>query len=53
MARFLKGVNLLAIVERIVVIANIAIGMTMVIITAGIDLSVGSLIALSRSERDG
>ena len=32
---------------RIVVIAVIAIGMTMVIITAGIDLSVGSLIALS------
>jgi ribose transport system permease protein len=34
-------------VDRIVVIAVIAIGMTMVIITAGIDLSVGSLIALS------
>ena len=44
---FLKLTNLLAIVDRIVVIAVIAIGMTMVIITAGIDLSVGSLIALS------
>jgi len=44
---FLKPGNLLAIVNRIVVIAVIAIGMTMVIITAGIDLSVGSLIALS------
>jgi len=44
---FLKQSNLLAIVDRIVVIAVIAIGMTMVIITAGIDLSVGSLIALS------
>lgn len=44
---FLKASNLLAIVERIVVIAIIAIGMTLVIITAGIDLSVGSLIALS------
>jgi len=44
---FLKRNNLLAIVDRIVVIAVIAIGMTMVIITAGIDLSVGSLIALS------
>jgi ribose transport system permease protein len=44
---FLKRTNLLAIVDRIVVIAVIAIGMTMVIITAGIDLSVGSLIALS------
>jgi len=44
---FLKRKNLLAIVDRIVVIAVIAVGMTMVIITAGIDLSVGSLIALS------
>jgi ribose transport system permease protein len=44
---FLKRSNLLAIVDRIVVIAVIAIGMTMVIVTAGIDLSVGSLIALS------
>jgi ribose transport system permease protein len=46
-SRFLTAGNLLAIVDRIVVIAVIAIGMTMVIITAGIDLSVGSLIALS------
>jgi ribose transport system permease protein len=37
----------MAIADRIVVIALIAIGMTMVIITTGIDLSVGSLIALS------
>ncbi len=44
---FLKRSNLLAIVDRIVVIAVIAIGMTMVIVTGGIDLSVGSLIALS------
>ncbi|MBN1443731.1 MAG: ABC transporter permease, partial [Planctomycetes bacterium] len=44
---FLKGSNLLNIANQIVVIAIIAIGMTMVIITAGIDLSVGSLIALS------
>ncbi|MHC5056878.1 MAG: ABC transporter permease [Planctomycetota bacterium] len=44
---FLKVKNLLAIVNRIVVIAVIAIGMSMVIITGGIDLSVGSLIALS------
>jgi len=44
---FLKRSNLLAIADRIVVIAVIAIGMTMVIITGGIDLSVGSLIALS------
>ncbi|MEM9480885.1 MAG: ABC transporter permease [Verrucomicrobiota bacterium] len=44
---FLKPSNLLAIVDRIVVIAVIAIGMTLVIITGGIDLSVGSLIALA------
>ncbi len=44
---FLKLSNLMAIADRIVVIALIAIGMTMVIITAGIDLSVGSLIAFS------
>jgi ribose transport system permease protein len=44
---FLTSSNMLAIVDRIVVIAVIAVGMTMVIITAGIDLSVGSLIALS------
>ena len=44
---FLRKSNLVAIVDRIVVIAVLAIGMTMVIITGGIDLSVGSLIALS------
>lgn len=44
---FLKRTNLLAVVDRIVVIAVIAIGMTLVILTGGIDLSVGSLLALS------
>ncbi len=44
---FLKKNNLLNIANQIAIIAIIAIGMTMVIITAGIDLSVGSLIALS------
>ena len=44
---FLKLGNMLAVVDRIVVIAVIAIGMTMVIITGGIDLSVGSLIAFA------
>ena len=44
---FLKINNLLNVANQIVVIAIIAIGMTMVIITGGIDLSVGSLIALS------
>jgi ribose transport system permease protein len=44
---FLLADNLRNVANQIVVIAIIAIGMTMVIITAGIDLSVGSLIALS------
>ena len=44
---FLKRDNLLNISGQIAIIAIIAIGMTFVIITAGIDLSVGSLIALS------
>ena len=44
---FLKKDNLLNIANQIAVIAIVAVGMTMVIITGGIDLSVGSLIALS------
>ncbi|MCH8042172.1 MAG: ABC transporter permease [Planctomycetes bacterium] len=44
---FLKASNLRAVANRMSVIAIIAIGMTLVIITAGIDLSVGSLIAFS------
>lgn len=44
---FLLTNNLRNVANQIVVIAIIAVGMTMVIITAGIDLSVGSLIALS------
>lgn len=46
-SNFLKRSNLINIADQIVVIAVIAIGMTMVIIAGGIDLSVGSLIALS------
>jgi ribose transport system permease protein len=44
---FLRSDNLINVANQIVVYAIIAIGMTMVIITGGIDLSVGSLIALS------
>lgn len=44
---FLKRENLLNVANQIAVIAIVAIGMTMVIITRGIDLSVGSLIALA------
>ncbi|HPA45333.1 MAG TPA: hypothetical protein PK395_06170 [bacterium] len=44
---FLKQENLVNIVRQASVIAIIAAGMTMVIITGGIDLSVGSLVAFS------
>ena len=44
---FLKTDNILAVANRVGVIAIIAVGMTMVIITGGIDLSVGSVLALS------
>jgi ribose transport system permease protein len=44
---FLKADNLLNITNQIAIIAILAIGMTLVIITGGIDLSVGSLLALS------
>jgi len=44
---FLKRSNVLGVANQTAVYAIIAIGMTMVILTAGIDLSVGSLVALA------
>lgn len=44
---FLLRENLVNVLNQIAVIAIIAIGMTMVIITGGIDLSVGSVVALA------
>lgn len=44
---FLAPSNLRNIADQIAVIAIIAVGMTMVILTGGVDLSVGSLVALS------
>ncbi len=44
---FLLRENLINVLNQIAVIAIIAIGMTMVIITGGIDLSVGSVVALA------
>jgi ribose transport system permease protein len=44
---FLQADNLLNVANQIVVIAIIAVGMTLVIISGGIDLSVGSLVALA------
>lgn len=46
-SNFLKRENLLNIANQIAVIAIMAIGMTLVILTGGIDLSVGSLLALA------
>ncbi|MGF1581360.1 MAG: ABC transporter permease [Gemmataceae bacterium] len=44
---FLKSSNLIGVANKAAIYAILAIGMTMVIITRGIDLSVGSLVALS------
>ncbi len=44
---FLSASNLRNIADQIAVIAIMAVGMTLVIMTGGIDLSVGSLLALS------
>jgi ribose transport system permease protein len=44
---FLKWSNLLGVANQTAIYAIIAIGMTMVIVTGGIDLSVGSLVALA------
>lgn len=44
---FLLAGNLMNIIEQVSIIAIVAIGMTMVIISGGIDLSVGSIMALS------
>ncbi len=45
--RFLSFNNLLVIIRQISIIGIIAIGQTFVIMTAGIDLSVGSILSLS------
>lgn len=50
---FLLRDNLRNVANQIAVIAIVAVGMTMVIITGGIDLSVGSLIALAAVSATG
>jgi ribose/xylose/arabinose/galactoside ABC-type transport system permease subunit len=45
--RFLTGANQINILRQATVSGIVAIGMTLVILTAGIDLSVGSILALS------
>jgi ribose transport system permease protein len=44
---FLTASNLLNVVQQSALIGVVAVGMTFVILTAGIDLSVGSIVALS------
>jgi ribose/xylose/arabinose/galactoside ABC-type transport system permease subunit len=43
---FLTGDNVVTILSNVAVVAIISIGMTMVIVTGGIDVSVGSMLAL-------
>lgn len=45
--KFLKVVNILNVMRQVSITGLIAIGMTFVILTAGIDLSVGSVVALA------
>lgn len=45
--KFLTGANLMTIVKQISIQSIVAIGMTMIIITGNIDLSVGSIVAFS------
>src|SRR5947209_3040249 len=44
--RFLTGPNLSLVVQQVMVIGTLAIGQTLVILTAGIDLSNGAVMAL-------
>ena len=45
--RFFAGVNLELIARQTAIVCTAALGMTMVIVSAGIDLSVGSIVALT------
>jgi fructose transport system permease protein len=45
--RFLSGPNLSLVVQQVMVVGTLAIGQTLVILTAGIDLSCGAVMALS------
>jgi fructose transport system permease protein len=45
--RFLSGPNLSLILQQVMVVGTLAIGQTLIILTAGIDLSCGAVMALS------
>ena len=45
--RFLSSINLFNVMRQVSIVGLLAIGMTFVILTAGIDLSIGSLLAFA------
>lgn len=45
-SRFLTGTNLSLVVQQVMVVGTLAIGQTLVILTAGVDLSNGAIMAL-------
>src|SRR5262245_24767840 len=45
--RFLSSLNLFNVMRQVSIVGLLAIGMTFVILTAGIDLSIGSLLAFA------
>ena len=45
--RFLSSINLFNVMRQVSITGLLAIGMTFVILTAGIDLSIGSLLAFA------
>src|ERR687888_2203043 len=45
--RFLSGPNLSLVLQQVMVVGTLAIGQTLIILTAGIDLSCGAVMALS------
>ena len=49
--RFFSGENLSLILQQVMVVGVIAIGQTLIILTAGIDLSCGMVMALGRDRK--
>ena len=47
--RFLKATNLSLVLQQVAVVGALAVGQTLIVLTAGIDLSVGALMILSQS----
>jgi fructose transport system permease protein len=45
--RFLMGANMSLIVQQVMVVGTLAVGQTIIILTAGVDLSVGAIMVLS------